>query len=255
MWNNRACRYDEYYKTFQGAIEHYVDWEILKNFLPENRKTQILDAAGGTGRITLPLVKMGYSVTLCDISPKMLEVAELKMQREGVLDKVKFCKCDTRSLHFKDEMFDFVISWDGNIDDIEGLAAKELMRVTKKGGIISIFLVNKWTAVINSFYKNPDKLLSSIESIPSCLEDPEGSYIVLSPEEVKNWFEEEGIKVIDIYGVCVWTDVLHIPKKILDSHTWDEKFFKQTIKMVLKLSKEPSIKGLSRHLVLYGEKL
>ena len=255
MWNNRACRYDEYYKTFQGAIEHYVDWEILKNFLPKKEKIKILDAAGGTGRISLPLAKMGYSVTLCDISPKMLEVAELKMQREGVLDKVKICKCDTRNLHFKDEMFDFVISWDGNIDDTEGLATKELIRVTKKGGIISIFLVNKWAAVISSFNKNPDKVLSSIESIPSCLEDPEGSYIVLSPEEVKNWFEEEGIKVIDIYGVCGWTDVLHIPKKILDSHTWDEKFFKQTIKIVLKLSKEPSIKGLSRHLVLYGEKL
>lgn len=27
MWNNRAFRYDEYYKIFQGAIDHYVDWE------------------------------------------------------------------------------------------------------------------------------------------------------------------------------------------------------------------------------------
>ena len=255
MWNNRAFRYDKYYKTFQGAIEHYVDWELLKNFLPENKKIQILDAAGGTGRITLPLVKKGYSVTLCDISPKMLELAQLKMQREGVIDKVKICKCDTRNLHFKDEMFDFVIYWDGNIDDTEGLATKELMRVTKKGAIISIFLVNKWAAVINSFYKKPDKMLSSIESIPSYLEDQEGRYIVLSPEEAKNWFEVQGVNVIDIYGVCGWTDVLHIPKKVLESHSWDEKFFNQTLKMVLKLSKEPSIKGLSRHLVLYGEKL
>jgi ubiquinone/menaquinone biosynthesis C-methylase UbiE len=255
MWNNRAYRYDEYYKTFQGAIEHYIDWEILKKFLPKNKKVKILDAAGGTGRISLPLAKMGYSVTLCDISPKMLEVAKQKMLRNDVIDKVKICKCDIRNLYFKDEMFDLVISWDSNIDDTEGFAAKELIRVTKKGGKISIFLVNKWAAVISSFNKDPDKIFSSIESVPSCLEDSEGAYIVLSPEEAKNWFEEAGIKIIKIYGVCGWTDVLHIPKEILDSHTWDEKFFKQTTKMILKLSKEPSIKGLSRHLVLYGEKL
>lgn len=255
MWNNRASRYDAYYKTFQGAIEHHVDWELLKQFLPENKNIKILDAAGGTGRITLPLVKMGYSVTLCDISPKMLQVARLKMQGEGVLDKVKIFQCDIRHLYFNDENFDFVLCWDGNIDDMKGLAVKELIRVTKKGGIISIFLVNKWAAVIKSFYEEPDKILSLIESIPSYLEDQEGRYILQSPEEAKIWFKLEGINVLDIYGVCGWTDVLRIPNKILESRLWDKKFFKQTLKIILKLSKEPSIKGLSRHLVLYGEKL
>ena len=65
-WDERAKRYDEYYKTFEGAVEHYVDWELLKGYLPQIRDARILDAGGGTGRITLPLAKMGYSVTLCD---------------------------------------------------------------------------------------------------------------------------------------------------------------------------------------------
>ncbi|MFX1316180.1 MAG: class I SAM-dependent methyltransferase [Promethearchaeota archaeon] len=228
---------------------------VIKKYLPKNKNIEILDAAGGTGRITVPLVKMGYSVTLCDISPKMLEVAKEKMHREGILDKVKICKCDVRDLRFDDATFDFVLCWDANFDDAEGLAAKELIRVTKKGGIISIFLVNKWAAVINSFYKQPDKILTSIESIPTCLKDQEGKYIVLSPKEANNWFKTEGIKVIDIFGVYGWTDILQIPEEILNSYRWDEKFFKKTIKMILTLSKEPSIKGLSRHLVLYGERL
>jgi hypothetical protein len=38
------------------------------------------------------------------------------------------------------------------------------------------------------------------------------------------------------------------------SCSWDEKFFKQVTEMLLRLSKEPSVKGLSRHLVRYGEK-
>ncbi|MGA9347662.1 MAG: methyltransferase domain-containing protein, partial [Anaerolineae bacterium] len=88
-WNERAKRYDEWYATFKGAVEHYVDWELLKGYLPQNRDAKILDAAGGTGRITLPLAKMGYPVTLCDISPGMLEVARQKLLREGVLDRVE----------------------------------------------------------------------------------------------------------------------------------------------------------------------
>ena len=50
-------------------------------------------------------------------------------------------------------------------------------------------------------------------------------------------------------------DVLLIPKNILESTNWDEKFFKQVTKMVLKLSKEPQVSGMSRHLVLYGMRI
>ena len=122
-WNNSANTFDEWYKTFEGAVENYVDWELLKKYLPKNKNAKILDAAGGTGRITLPLAKMGYSVTLCDISPRMLDVAKQKMLREGVSDKVKILKCDIRKLYFADESFDFVLCWDGAME-----AAKELIK-------------------------------------------------------------------------------------------------------------------------------
>jgi ubiquinone/menaquinone biosynthesis C-methylase UbiE len=69
---------------FQGAVEHYVDLEILKAHLPKDRKSNILDAGGGTERMALLLAKMGYSVALCDISPGMLNVAKQKMRKEGV---------------------------------------------------------------------------------------------------------------------------------------------------------------------------
>jgi ubiquinone/menaquinone biosynthesis C-methylase UbiE len=249
-WDEHAERYDEWYETFKGAAENYVDWELLKGYLPKDRNAKILDAAGGTGRITLPLAKMGYSVTLCDISPAMLNVARQKLLREDVLDKVEILECNVCKLRFADESFDFVLCWDGMIE-----AAKELIRVTKKGGKISIFLVNKCGFAVNMFRENPDSALALLRSKSDYVYDEEERYMAVSVDEAREIFEKERIKVIEIYAVCGMLDLLFIPKEIQESRSWDEKFFRQVTEMLLRLSKEPSVKGLSRHLVLYGERI
>ncbi len=247
MWN--AETYDNYYKAFGGAIEDYIDWELLKPYLPRDKTAKILDAAGGTGRITLRLAKLDYRVTLCDLSPRMLEVARARMKKNDVLDKIHLLQCDNNHLPYQDNYFDLVLCWDGAFE-----SRQELFRVTKKGGIVSIFLTNKWPYVFDGFYKNPDDCLAIAESTQTTVHDGGGPYTGLNIDEVKNLFESEGINVIEIYAVCGWTDHLSIPDKILKSTEWDSKFFEQTARLVLTLSKESSLKGLTRHLVLYGRK-
>ena len=246
IWNDHADTYDEWHKTFEGAVENYVDWELLKKYLPKSKNARILDAAGGTGRITLPLAKMGYSVTLCDISPAMLAVAKQKMLRKEVTDKVKILECDIRKLYFADESFDFVLCCDGAME-----ATKELIRVTKKGGRISIFLVNRCRGAINLFQEDSTSALALIKSHSDYIYHHGEKYKVVSEEEARKLFQAKGIRVLDIYAVCGWMDVLRIPEKVLKSRNWGEEFFKQTTEIVLKLSKEQSVKGMSRHLVLY----
>lgn len=248
-WDEHAERYDEWYQAFQGAVEHHVDLELLKRHLPEDRSAKILDAAGGTGRITLPLAKMGYPVTLCDISLGMLDVARRKLRKEGVADRANILECDVRDLPFQDESFDFALCWNGMAE-----AAGELVRVIKKGGKISIFLVNKWSAVINRFYEDPASTLTLLESSPTYLEDEEWSYRAVSVEEARELFEDLGVRVLDIHAVCGWMSVLAIPEEARESRSWDKQFFEQTVQMVTRLCKEPSVSGMSRHLVLYGEK-
>jgi len=248
-WDEHAKRYDKWYETFKGAVEHRIDLELLKGQLPQNRDAKILDAAGGTGRITLPLAKMGYSVTLCDISPGMLNVARQKLLRAGVSDKVEIHECDVCKLRFADESFDFVLCWDGKIE-----AAKELIRVTKKGGKISMFLMNKYGAAISKFRGDPASALALLRSKSSYVYDEEAKYVAVSVEEARELFEREGVKVIEIYAVCGMLDLLSVPEKIQKSRNWDETFFNQVTEILLRLSKEPSVKGLSRHLVLYGER-
>jgi len=248
-WDEHANKYDEWYETFEGAVEHHVDWELLKGHLPQSRDAKILDAGGGTGRITLPLAKMGYSVTLCDISPAMLDVARQKLRKEGVLDQVEILECDVHRLRFADQSFDFVLCWDGMIE-----AAEELIRVTKRGGRISIFLMNKCGAAISKFREDPNSALALLRPKSNYVYDGEEKHMAVSAEEARKLFEAEGIRVIDIYAVCGWLDVLFIPKEVRKSRNWNEKIFRQATEMLLRLSEEPSVKGLSRHLVLYGER-
>ena len=78
--------------------------------------------------MTLRLAKLGYQTTLCDLSPEMLKVAEEKMKKNDIIDKVGFLECDINHLPHPDESFDFVLCWDGAFE-----TRKELIRVTKKG--------------------------------------------------------------------------------------------------------------------------
>jgi ubiquinone/menaquinone biosynthesis C-methylase UbiE len=252
-WNNRAKTYDDFYNTFSGAVENFIDWELLKLYLPKSKNIEILDAAGGTGRISIPLAKMGYkSIILCDISPNMLNIVRQKKLKEGLRDNLRILECNVCKLHFENEFFDFVLCWDGMVDKS---VIKELIRVTKKGGIISVYLNNKWAFAIKNFFKNPNNILTLIESKPNHTENPERTYKNFSPEEANDFFTIEGIKVLDIYAVCHWLRFLNIPEKILKTKHWNEEFFAQTVNIVRKLSEEPSIKGISKHLVLYGQKL
>ncbi|OYD16526.1 hypothetical protein CH333_03230 [candidate division WOR-3 bacterium JGI_Cruoil_03_44_89] len=249
-WNEHANRYDGWYERFEGAVEHYVEWELLKGRLPQNRDAKILDAAGGTGRITLPLAKMGYSVTLCDISTGMINVAKQKLIKERISDKVKILECDVGDLPFPDESFDFILCWDGMIE-----AANELIRVTKRGGKISIFLMNRCREAIDLLPEDPASALALIKSRLDYIYHDEEKHRAVTAEDARKLFEAEGIRVIDIYAVCGWLNVLPIPEKVRESRNWDEKFFRQVAEMLLRLSKEPSVKGMSRHLVLYGERI
>jgi ubiquinone/menaquinone biosynthesis C-methylase UbiE len=250
-WDEHAKTYDEESKQFSSAVSHFVDWELLKGYLPQNKEARVLDAAGGTGRVTLPLAKLGYSVTLCDISLGMLSVAKQKLLREGVLNKVEIIQCDAHNLHFRDESFDFSLCWFGPLD-----VTKELVRVTKRGGRISMYLQNICQAAIRLFSENPDAALTLLKS-PSKFHNTEKYRFdrAIRIEDAAQLFESEGIRILDVYDTAGGLLQYLLTKEALESRQWDEGYFRQVTEMVLRLNQEPSIKGMSKWIMIYGEKI
>jgi ubiquinone/menaquinone biosynthesis C-methylase UbiE len=249
-WDELSKTYDEGWETLSGAARNYVDWELLKGYLPKNRNARILEVAGGTGRITLPLAKLGYSVTLCDISYGMLSVAKRKLLQEGVLNRVEISQCDARNLHFRDESFDFSLCWFGVID-----ATRELVRVTKRGARISIFLHNRCKEAIKLFSRDPEAALALLKSPSKLLNTDEDEYynIAIRAEDAVKLFKAEGVRVLNVYAVDLMQVLLS--EEVRGSKQWDEGYFSQVAEMALGLSQEPSIKGMSGVMVVYGQRI
>jgi len=247
-WDERADRYDGYYQVFKGAVEQYVEWELLKSHLPADKGARILDAAGGTGRMTVLLAKIGYPISLCDLSFKMLQAAKRKLHKEGLLDKVTISQGNVFQLPFPKEYFDFILCWGGEISAIE-----ELARVTKKKGRISLCLAGRSGVALNEFHKNPQEALALLTAKSDYCRYEDEKYRVFNAVEVETFIEKAGVHITGIYAYNFW-NILFIPEEVLNSPKWEAKFFKQTTELMLRLAKDPAVRGVSKHLMLYGEK-
>jgi ubiquinone/menaquinone biosynthesis C-methylase UbiE len=253
-------RYDDHSKTFdhsertlEDRVYEELEWErLLKTYLPEDKDAKILDAGGGTGRMTLPLAKLGYQVTLCDLSPGMLAVAREKLQVDGLLDRVEIKEADLASLPFHVETFDLVVCLHGAFSIADSLkAANELTRVTKRGGNIIVDALSRYWAVVHELNENPEAALKLLKSEVNYAYDIHSEWQrVFSPEEFKGLFEKNGIKVIGIYGSFYQL----LLTEILERREWDDKFLAQVVEIMMYLRDVPSVIGMAQLLFLVGEK-
>ena len=115
--------------------------------------------------------------------------------------------------------------------------------------------MNRVGAAISRFSEDPDSALALLRSEQGYAYDEEEKRIAVNVDESKQLFEKEGIKVIDVYAVCGMLRFLFIPQKARRSRKWSKRLFREATETLLRLSREASAKGLSRHLVLYGERI
>jgi 2-polyprenyl-3-methyl-5-hydroxy-6-metoxy-1,4-benzoquinol methylase len=84
-----AGKYDQYEYCasdpfFQNVIEQ--DLEIIKRKLPSRSEPiRCLDCGGGTGNVTLKMLRRGWQVTVVDVSADMLNILRTKVVRSGLI--------------------------------------------------------------------------------------------------------------------------------------------------------------------------
>lgn len=111
--------------------------EELVSQLGITKGLKILDLGCGDGTTALPEAKLGANVTGVDIASNLVEAGKVRAKNENLSNCV-FQEGDASDLHqLKDQSFDMVVSIFGAMFAPKPFdVAKEMVRVTRKGGKI-----------------------------------------------------------------------------------------------------------------------
>ncbi len=144
MFDNISDRYDLLNHLLSANIDKIWRRNTIRK-LREFRPKTVLDIATGTGDFAIAATKIEEAGIIgIDISEGMLKVAEKKIVKKGLADRIGFQKADSENLPFDNDSFDAAIVGFGvrNFENLEkGLS--EIKRVLKPGGVFFVLEFSK----------------------------------------------------------------------------------------------------------------
>lgn len=247
-----------------GMLEKERLQEFMQRFLPPPPAV-ILDVGGGPGEHALWLANRGYKVHLVDIVPYHIEQAQKASSAQAGAPLASASVGDARSLNSPDASVDGVLLFGPMYhltekkDRMKSLA--EAHRVLKPGGILMTIGISRFVYALDGFFKG---YLDDPEFLPIVdgdLKDghhlnPTGNpeYFTDSffhnAEELQAEVREGEFKIQGCFGIegPGWL----LPN--FQDHWNDEGRRSRLLKMVRALESEPSLFGLSAHLMVVGQK-
>ena len=131
----------------EGLLERVLTTRLLEPHL--GAPGRALDLGGGTGPYSVWLAELGWDVTLADLSPELLAIAESSLPAGTVREVVEI---DARDLsRWGDDTFDAVLSlgpmYHLTTATDRALAAQELARVTRPGGLVAVALMPRYVSL------------------------------------------------------------------------------------------------------------
>jgi len=256
--------YDNHAEEEWGRLERHrtefaVTLEALKEFLLPPPGS-ILDIGAGPGRYAIELTRMGYSVTLLDVSSKSLKFAEGKAIEEGVdfygsihSNALNLDQCES-------DHYDGVLLmgplYHLLLKEERVRAVKEAVRVLKPGGRIFAAVVTRFAPFRESASRMPEWVIEDPEYSLQMLETgihemPEkwAKAYFMHPDELAPLMEGCDIKTLLMVG-CEGVVSGHEEKvNELQGEAWQI-----WVDFNYRLGKEPTLYGASSHLLYVGEK-
>ncbi|MDH5368702.1 MAG: methyltransferase domain-containing protein [Gammaproteobacteria bacterium] len=199
------------YHTAKGKIRLNILWRDLSEQISqiEVGGLSILDAGAGQGNFALQLTKKKHKLTLCDLSEKMLDDAQLLFTENNVNDGVRFINSSVQTLseHINEKfdvvLFHAVLEW--LVEPEETL--KELMKFIRPGGYLSLMFYSRTGLIYQNLTKgNFNHVLNNSLAGEGKTLTPTNPQ---DPNEVYSWISESGLKILTKSGVRVFYDGIH----------------------------------------------
>jgi SAM-dependent methyltransferase len=211
-----------------------------------------LDAGGGTGINAIMMAERCRQVTLLDITPGILRLAERNIQASGVADRIELVEGDITDLsRFADGTFTFVVCVGDAISyvlDQRFQAMAELVRVAREGAIVVIGCDSKWGHLR---LKLADGLLDEaleVRRTGECAWDGWPRAHVYTVEEMESLLAGQGCQVLEVASTPTLADTLDAGL-YAEPERWAE-----LKRLELELCTRPELLGMGLHLLFVARK-
>jgi len=199
-WENREEALRLHFS--KGAPETQLEFAFRKHFdyIQEvnrtSRRLKVLEVGAGRGSLGAHFASAGHEVTLLDISPKVMEVAQVAFQKYEL--EADFVVADCLDLPFEESQFDLICSI-GLLEHFEEpeIAIREQIRVLNPGGMLSSYVVPEHTPTIQKDHEWINQLLAAL----SDSEQTENHMVMKQPvfrtdflhDHYRSVYEQEGL--------------------------------------------------------------
>jgi len=105
--STEALIFDRFAQFYDADYRHYTDDLEAIIDLATDCGEPILELGCGTGRVLLPLVDAGHTITGIDISPALLDLTRQKLQRSRGAARASLVEADLRTFDLPQKAFTF----------------------------------------------------------------------------------------------------------------------------------------------------
>ena len=258
-------RFDEWGRLDREPLEFTVNWHYMRQYLPP--AGQVLDNGAGPGKYTMELARHGYAVTLSDLTPALVDMAKGKAEELGLTERITgFHVRNAVDLHgIADVSYNASLMM-GPLYHLQneaerGAAMTELHRVTKRGGIVFVALQTRMRMLLTSLsypeaWKPNDSMAALDRFMAEGTFDHQdqgrftGAYY-FNVEDVKPYMERFGFETLDLIGSSNIGALLSSEQK---QYWADRGEGDRLADLLIRLARDPSVLGVSSHLLYIGRK-
>jgi len=247
-----------------GQLEFARTREILARYLP-SPPAMILDVGGGAGIYALPLAKDGYAVHLIDPTPKHVAQARAGSDAQPSHPLASAEIGDARALTWPDDSVDAVLMLGPLYHLTERadrvLALREARRVVREGGVVIAAVISRFASTLDGLITDALADPYFVDIVKQDLQNGQhrnpknnSAYFTTAyfhhPDELAGEIADAGlahVATLPVEGVG-WL------LQNFDAHWQDAGRRERLLEAVRWLESEPSMLGVSAHLLAVAQK-
>jgi S-adenosylmethionine-dependent methyltransferase len=241
-------------------LEHDLTWRFMTRYLPPDGS--ILEIGAGTGRYTLALCRLGYSVTAVDLSAALLERCRRRLAAEQLQSRAQLVVADARDLHaVPSTRFDAVLLMGPlyhlvlEADRVQ--AVRQATERLRSGGLLFSTFLSR-LGILGDLMRRVPEWIERREEVRWLLDrgrrpddQPRGGFrgYLARVSEIRPLHEALGIETVTLAGVE--------PAISADDESYNRlegARREQWLDLLFQVSSDETTVGASRHLLYVGRK-